>query len=72
MNAGRDYAKAKRQAQANANRVGFAYWLHGYNGHWWIERARVGDVPRESRELIRPEPDTRPAVNTEPGTTPNR
>ena len=36
MNAGTDYAKARRQAQANANRSGRAWVISGYGGVWWI------------------------------------
>lgn len=38
MNAGTNYTKAKRQAQANADRDGHARQLWIYNGVWWIER----------------------------------
>lgn len=55
MNAGRDYARAKRQAQANADRTGTPRYLSLYNGIWWIDREQsvIGD-----RERIDPEPTT--------------
>ncbi len=38
MNAGSDYNKARRQAQANANLTGVTWVIFGYNGVWWCER----------------------------------
>lgn len=50
MNAGKDYDKAKVQAQANANRANEARWLHWYGGAWWISK-----TPTASAEKINPE-----------------
>lgn len=44
MNAGTDYTKAKRQAQANADHTGKAWRMFLYNGVWWIERCQWSDV----------------------------
>jgi hypothetical protein len=44
MNAGTDYLKAKRQAQANATYAGRPRYLHQYNGVWWIDRDFVADA----------------------------
>ncbi len=38
MNAGKDYKKARRQAQANANYSGQPRYLHSYGGAWWISK----------------------------------
>jgi hypothetical protein len=38
MNAGNDYAKAKRQAQANANETRVPWVLNMYHDTWWISR----------------------------------
>lgn len=43
MNAGTDYAKAKRQAQANANSSGQLMQMWLYNGVWWIERLGLSE-----------------------------
>jgi hypothetical protein len=41
MRAGRDYADAKRHAQASADRSGEPHWLHRWGGVWWISAAPV-------------------------------
>lgn len=46
MNAGRDYGKAKRQAQANADWSGEPRWLSLYNGVWWVSKTPVLDAER--------------------------
>ena len=46
MNAGTDYRKARRQAQANANWTSTPRWLHLYSGIWWISREPVKDSER--------------------------
>lgn len=46
MNAGTDYAKAKRQAQANADYTKTPRWLHLYNGTWYISKSPVQDGER--------------------------
>lgn len=54
MNAGRDYEKARRQAQANADYTQTPRWLHGYAGVWWVSKEPVRDAeriePKEQRE----------------------
>lgn len=37
MNAGKDHDKAKRQAQANANRIGNPRYLHFWGGTYWVD-----------------------------------
>lgn len=39
MNAGTDYTRARRQAQANADYFDTNYRLFQYNNTWWVERA---------------------------------
>lgn len=46
MNAGLDYAKAKRQAQANADYTKTPRWLHMYGAVWWISREPIVDAER--------------------------
>lgn len=46
MNAGKDYVKARKQAQANADYTGTPRWLHMYNGVWWITGTPVRDSER--------------------------
>jgi hypothetical protein len=46
MNAGTDYTKAKKQAQANADYSKTPRWLHGYNGVWWVSQTPVRDAER--------------------------
>ena len=57
MNAGTNYTKAKRHAQANENQTGVNWSMHMYNGVWWIERSRFPEssVPY-GVQIIRPEP----------------
>ncbi len=56
MNAGRDYARAKRQAQANANAGGEPWVVHGYGGVWWIAReASFTRAIPDGAEIIEPE-----------------
>ncbi len=43
MNAGRDYQKARLQAQSNADRSGSPRWLHQYGGVWWISKTPIQD-----------------------------
>lgn len=38
MNAGRNYGKARKHAQVNANFVQQPRYLHLYNGVWWIDK----------------------------------
>lgn len=61
MNAGRDYARAKRQAQANADRSQSDRWLSLYGGTWWIDAS-----PVEGAEKIASTPASRPAEAQEP------
>jgi hypothetical protein len=42
MNAGSDYVRAKRQAQANADYTRTPRWLHYYAGFYWI----TAEAPR--------------------------
>lgn len=37
-NAGKDFTKAKAQAQANANTFNTPYVVHGYGGVWWVTK----------------------------------
>ena len=46
MNAGQDYQKAKRQAQANADYTKTPRWLHMYGRTWWISREPTADSER--------------------------
>jgi hypothetical protein len=46
MNAGRDYTRAKQQAQANADRTQTPRWLHLYAGVWWISTTPVQDAEK--------------------------
>ncbi len=39
MNAGKDYAKAVSQAQANADLTRTPRYVHSYNGVWWISKS---------------------------------
>jgi hypothetical protein len=57
VNAGRDYLKAKRQAQANADYTQTPRWLHLYGGVWWITKTQVHDG-----ELIRPDEEIKPST----------
>ena len=57
MNAGRDYAKAKAHAQANANLDGHQRRLHMYNGVWWISEWLDGRTYPSDHERIDPTPD---------------
>jgi hypothetical protein len=52
VNAGRNYDKAKIQAQANANLTGTPRWLHQWNGTYWISK----EPGLGQRERIDPEP----------------
>lgn len=49
MNAGKNYAKAKAQAQANADHARSPRWLHQYGGVWWIS-----GTPTTNSEQIDP------------------
>jgi len=59
MNAGSDFKKAKRQAQANADASGQRRFLHLYNGVWWISKEAPKDqeativLPAAAKERIR-------------------
>lgn len=44
MNAGKDYKRAKAQAQANADRSQSPRWLHQYGGSWWISTTPTADA----------------------------
>lgn len=46
MNAGTDYQKAKRHAQANADYTRTPRWIHLYNGVWWIDKTSILDAER--------------------------
>jgi hypothetical protein len=48
VNAGRDYRKARRQAQANADLTGTPRWLHLYGGVWWISKDAGNGEGREA------------------------
>lgn len=55
MNAGRDYAKAKRQAQANADLRHEPYVLHQYGGVWWVTRLSSYDSGTPAgAEVVKP------------------
>lgn len=53
MNAGRDYAKAKAQAQANADQTGVTWVLWNHGGTWWIERGTTGPSSVDA-EIFKP------------------
>lgn len=59
MNAGQDYAKAKRQAQANANQTKANWRMFMYGGAWWIERCQWSDIDpaKNGIEIITPDED---------------
>ncbi len=59
MNAGRDYAKAKATAQANADSDGKPRWLHMYGFVWWIDRENPtqAEPPAEKIEPRKTSPD---------------
>lgn len=42
MNAGTDFKKAKKQAQANANQTRVTWQIWMYGGVYWIERVEAG------------------------------
>lgn len=46
MNAGKDYSKAKVQAQANADYTKTPRWIHLYGGVWYISREPIADSER--------------------------
>jgi hypothetical protein len=46
MNAGKNYAKARAHAQANADRSDSPRWLHEYSGSWWITSTPTADAER--------------------------
>lgn len=56
MNAGTDYGKAKRQAQANADQSGVTWRMFLYSGIWWIERRPTwpGVTDPDGAEIIKP------------------
>lgn len=60
MNAGRDYTRARAQAQANADRDGHPRVLSGYNGAWWIDRldSFTRSIP-DGAEIINPRGEER-------------
>lgn len=43
MYAGKDYRRAREQAQANADWTGRPRYLHFYGGAWWVSIAPPGD-----------------------------
>lgn len=53
MNAGTDYTKARKHAQANADRTQSPRWLHNYNGHYWISRSHTADAERIDPRTLR-------------------
>lgn len=57
MNAGRDYKKARAQAQANANLTQTPRVLIGYNGMWWIDHYDPTRPLGQGAEKINPESD---------------
>lgn len=63
MNAGEDYAKAKRQAQANATQTGTNWRMFLYGGVWWVEECQWTDVQGPDIEIIRPEGVEAPGSN---------
>jgi hypothetical protein len=63
MNAGRDFAKAKRQAQVNADLTGVVWTMHRYGGVWWVERLDSVSLSNgDERTLIYPTGDARAEV----------
>lgn len=56
MNAGKDYLKALKKAQANANGDDKPRWFHSYGGHWWISAVEPGRVI-DRAELVLPASD---------------
>lgn len=56
MNAGKDYKRARIQAQANADHTGTPRYLHLYNGVWWIDKEPCADAL-----VVLPDPAKRPS-----------
>ena len=55
MNAGTDYTRAKRHAQANADLDGQPRKLFLYHGVWWIDRHDpTAEVTPSDAEVIEP------------------
>ena len=54
MNAGRDYNKARKQAQANADRDGQSRTLRLYAGTWWLDRHDSKLTYLEDVEVVKP------------------
>jgi len=51
MNAGRDYARARAHAQANADASGTSRWIHMYNNTWWIDKSNPKDAQPPAEEI---------------------
>lgn len=51
MNAGSDYARAKGQAQANADWSKQPWVLFAYQGVWWVERL-AGFGPETQAKIL--------------------
>lgn len=58
MNAGRNYEKARAQAQANADACCGPRWLFYYGGVWWISSTKTYGAeqidPREVPACVTP------------------